>query len=125
MRTVLYVDDNLDNVRLMESIFDRIGDAQLVSVCSAEQGIDQVRRNLPDMILMDINLPGMDGISALKLLKSSSETWDIPVIAITAAVMTNDLEMGRIAGFDAYITKPIDVLNLIRVIEKTFEDFEN
>ena len=125
MRTVLYVEDNLDNVRLMESIFDRIGDAQLVSVCSAEQGIDQVRRNLPDMILMDINLPGMDGISALKLLKSSSETWDIPVIAITAAAMTSDLEIGRIAGFDAYITKPVDVLNLIRVIEKTFEDFES
>jgi len=125
MRTVLYVEDSLDNVRLMESIFDEIEGTHLVSVCMAEQGMDHVRSHPPDMILMDINLPGMDGISALKLLKSSSETWDIPVIAITAAVMTNDLEMGRIAGFDAYITKPIDVLNLIRVIEKTFEDFEN
>ena len=125
MRTALYVEDNLDNVRLMESIFDQIEDAQLESVCSAEQGIDQIRRNLPEMILMDIDLPGMDGISALNLLKSSSETWDIPVIAITAATMASDLEIGRIAGFDAYITKPIDVLNLIRVIEKTFEDFES
>ena len=124
MRTALYVEDNLDNVRLMESIFDRIEDAQLVSVCSAEQGIDQVRSDPPDMILMDINLPGMDGITALKLLKSSAETWDIPIIAITADARTNDLEMGRIAGFDAYITKPIDVLNLIQVIEKTFHDFE-
>jgi CheY-like chemotaxis protein len=125
MRTVLYVEDNLDNVRLMESIFDGIENTELISVCSAEQGMEEVEREPPDMVLMDINLPGMDGITALKLLKSRSKTWDIPVIAITAAAMPNDLELGRIAGFDAYITKPIDILILIQVIQKTFEEFEN
>ena len=124
MRTVLYVEDNLDNVRFMESIIDQIEDTQLVSVCMAEQGMEQVRSDPPDMILMDINLPGMDGLTALKLLKSSAETWDIPIIAITADARTNDLEMGRIAGFNAYVTKPVDVSNLIQVIEKTFDDFE-
>jgi CheY-like chemotaxis protein len=125
MRTVLYIEDSLDNVRLMESIFDEIKDTLLLSVCSAEQGIDQVKHNPPDMILMDINLPGMDGITALKLLKESVKTWDIPVIAVTASARPDDLEMGRIAGFNAYITKPIDISNLMQVIQKTFEAFEN
>jgi len=125
MRTVLYIEDSLDNVRLMESIFDEIEDTLLVSVCSAEQGIDQVKQALPDLILMDINLPGIDGITALRLLKESVKTWDIPVIAVTASARPDDLEIGRIAGFNGYITKPINISNLMQVIQKTFEEFEN
>lgn len=125
MRTILYVEDNLDNVRLMESIIDEIENTRLICVYSAEQGLDQVRRDPPDLVLMDINLPGIDGYTALKLLKASVKTWDIPVIAITANAMSDDLETGRIAGFDAYVTKPLDIVSFVQIIHDTFEAFEN
>lgn len=123
MRTVLYVEDHLDNVLLMESVLEDIEDVRLVCVYSAEQGIDLVKRNPPELVLMDINLPGIDGFTALKLMKESVETRDIPVIAITGNASSEDLETGRIAGFDAYVTKPVDVPNLIETIHNTFETY--
>jgi CheY-like chemotaxis protein len=118
MYTFLYVEDNLDNVRLMESIIDQMENSQLRSVCSAEQGIDFARREFPDIILMDINLPGMSGIEALKQLQDKAETSHIPVIAITAAALPSEVEAGLRAGFKGYITKPIDLKELIRTIEE-------
>jgi len=122
-RTVLYVEDHVDNVMLMESIFEELEDVTLICVYSAEQGIDRIKSDPPDMVLMDINLPGMDGFTALKLMKASMKTWDIPVIAITSNATPGDIEAGKIAGFDAYVTKPLDVSKLIGIIQDTFESY--
>lgn len=122
-RTVLYVEDHLDNVLLMESIFEEIEDVTLVCVYSAEQGIERIKSDPPELVLMDINLPGIDGFTALKLMKASVKTWDIPVIAITGNTTSEDMEAGRIAGFHAYVTKPVDVSKLIRTIHDTFESY--
>lgn len=120
---MLYVEDHLDNVLLMESIFEEIEDVTLACVYSAEQGIERIKSDPPELVLMDINLPGIDGFTALKLMKASVKTWDIPVIAITGNATSEDMEAGRIAGFDAYVTKPVDVSNLIRTIHNTFENY--
>lgn len=118
-RRVLYIEDNPDNVRLMESIIDQIDDTHLLIAYNAEQGIDLARQELPHLILMDINLPGMNGVQALKMLKNSDATNHIPVIAVTSAAMPNEIESGLKAGFNDYITKPLDVTRLVKVIEET------
>ncbi len=119
MRTLLYIEDHLDNVLLMESILEEFEDIRLVCVYSAEQGIDQIRRDPPDLVLMDINLPGIDGYTALKLIKESSSTWDIPVIAITGNAKPDDEVFGKVAGFDAYVTKPIQIDSMTQTIQDT------
>ncbi len=118
MYTILYIEDNLDNVQLMESIVDLIENTQLRSAYSAEQGIDIARRERPDIILMDINLPGINGIEALKQLNDLPETKHTPVIAITALTSPGEVEAGLEAGFKAYITKPINIPEINRAIEE-------
>jgi len=117
--TILYVEDNPDNMKLMEMIIGRIGNTRLLTAYNAELGLDLAKNERPDLILMDINLPGMNGIEALQQLQKTSETKDIPVIAITAAAKPKEAEDGLKAGFRDYITKPIKVSAFIQTIEKT------
>jgi len=117
--TVLYVEDNPANMQLMEMIIGRIGNTKLLTAYNAELGLDLAKSEHPNLILMDINLPGMNGIEALKQLQDTTETTDIPVIAITAAAMPKEVEAGLKAGFRDYITKPINVSKLIQTIEET------
>ncbi|MDP6788173.1 MAG: ATP-binding protein, partial [Rhodospirillales bacterium] len=116
--TVLYIEDNPDNVLLMESIIERVGDAVLLSAPDAEMGIEIARIEKPDLILMDIDLPGMNGIEALKHLRNMAETKDIPVIAVTAAAMPKDVEEGKKAGFREYFIKPFDISKFNKTIGK-------
>ncbi len=116
-RTVLYVEDNPANLMLMERIIEnQAPELELISANNAEVGIELASTGIPDIILMDINLPGMDGIEATKHLKKNQTTKHIPVIAITAAAMPAEVEKGREAEFFAYITKPIKVPELMSVI---------
>ncbi len=105
---VLIVEDNEKNMKLARDVLTFKG-FRILGAGSAEDGITLASEQRPDLILMDIQLPGMDGIAALKVLRSRPDTASIPVIAFTASVMKEDRERFTAAGFDGHIMKPIDV----------------
>jgi PAS domain S-box-containing protein len=107
--TVLYVEDNQANQMLMEALIERRPDMRLMSARNGLTGIEVARTALPDVILMDINLPGISGTNALTLLAADPATAHIPVIAISANAMPRDIAKGLAAGFSRYLTKPIRV----------------
>ena len=116
--TVLYIEDNPMNLRLMQQIFAGRDNLELRHAETAETGIALAQAHPPALILMDINLPGMDGYVALKALQADARTADIPVIAITANAMIGDEARGLQAGFAAYLTKPLDVVRFLQAMEK-------
>ncbi|MHB1201638.1 MAG: response regulator [Acidithiobacillus sp.] len=103
---ILIIEDNAVNRKLVEVILSKAGYAVLPAA-DAEQGIALARSEHPDLILMDIHLPGMDGLAATRLLKEDSSTRGIPVMALTALAMKGDEECILAAGCDAYLGKPI------------------
>jgi signal transduction histidine kinase/CheY-like chemotaxis protein len=117
-RTVLYIEDNPDNLHLVEAIITQFSNVELLSAPNAIIGYDISTSKKPDLILMDINLPGMSGVQALQRLRDTRETRHIPVIAVTSNSMPQDKAAGLRAGFDAYITKPIKISELIRTVDK-------
>ena len=114
--TVLYIEDNAENVILMQAIIGQIGNVQMINAFNATLGFDLATSKKPDLILMDINLPGMNGIQALNQLLRTEQTRHIPVVAITSNSTPKDLETGLEAGFRAYITKPIDIPEFVRTV---------
>lgn len=115
--SVLCIEDNLANMRLIEKILANKRGVVLSTAPTAEMGLELARREIPDVILMDINLPGMDGYEALSRLRNYPETRHIPVIAISASASSRDTERGLAAGFHTYIAKPINVAELLAAIE--------
>ncbi len=115
--TLLYVEDNPTNLKLVESVLQRRPSISLLTAPQAQSGIKIAMSHKPDIILMDINLPGMNGYEALEILKTSDNTKDIPVIAISANAMLKDIERGKVAGFKDYITKPINVNKFLQAID--------
>jgi len=109
LRTVLYVEDNPANLMLVEDIIARRPDIRLLSAMDGNLGVAIARASLPDVILMDINLPGISGVNALKILAEDPTTAHIPVIALSANAMPRDIRKGIEAGFFSYLTKPIKV----------------
>ena len=116
-RTVLYIEDNPANLLLVEQLFAQQGDLVLLSAVDALSGIDLARLHRPDLILMDINLPNINGAQALQILRNMPETQAIPVIAISANAMALDIESALEIGFFRYITKPIKIDHLLKTIE--------
>jgi signal transduction histidine kinase/CheY-like chemotaxis protein len=108
-RTLLYVEDNPANLMLVEDLIARRPDIRLLSARDGTSGIEIARASRPDVILMDINLPGISGINALRILADDPATAHIPVIALSANAMPRDIEKGLEAGFFRYLTKPIKV----------------
>ncbi|GIP38481.1 hypothetical protein J31TS4_17610 [Paenibacillus sp. J31TS4] len=108
-KNVLYIEDNPLSRELVARIVRKLPGVRLLTVTDAEKGLVLARETLPALILMDIQLPGMDGYEALSLLKQGKETAEIPVVAVSSYAMREDILRGRRAGFDAYVTKPIDV----------------
>jgi CheY-like chemotaxis protein len=108
-RTLLYVEDNPANLELVEQLIARRPDLRLLSAADGSIGIEFARAHLPDLILMDINLPGISGIEAMKVLRADPATAEIPIIALSANAMPRDIEKGLQAGFFRYLTKPIKV----------------
>ncbi|PIQ95866.1 MAG: hypothetical protein COV67_12560 [Nitrospinae bacterium CG11_big_fil_rev_8_21_14_0_20_56_8] len=117
-RKVLYVEDNRANMDLVKELFRLRPHTQLLCAPQANVGLDLARGHRPDLILMDLNLPGMDGMTALKHLKSSHETCDIPVIALSANGMKKDIDLALAKGFEGYIVKPIDVASFLNSVDK-------
>jgi PAS domain S-box-containing protein len=115
---VLYVEDTPANVQLMRLIVKRLPGVELLDAHTAERGIVLAKEAHPDLILMDIDLPGMDGIEALKLLRQDAETRHIPVIAVSAAAMPHDIERIQQAGFDNSISKPFNIQEVPALLAK-------
>jgi CheY-like chemotaxis protein len=109
LRTVLYVADNPANLELVEQIVARRPDLRLLSAADGDLGIEFARAYLPEVILMDINLPGLSGIEAMKILRADPLTAHIPIIALSANALAHDIEKAIAAGFFNYLTKPIKV----------------
>jgi CheY-like chemotaxis protein len=109
LRTVLYVEDNPANLELVEQLIERRPDLRLLSAADGNLGIEYAQAYLPDVILMDINLPGISGLEAMKLLRAEVATAHIPIIAVSANAMPRDIESAIKAGFFDYLTKPIKV----------------
>ena len=117
LRTLLYVEDNPANLKLIEQLIARRPDIRLLSARDGNTGIQLARANLPSLILMDINLPGISGIEALKILREDPATAHIPVIALSANAMPRDIEKGLQAGFFRYLTKPIKIHEFMETLE--------
>lgn len=115
--TLLYVEDNPENLKLMELIVSRVEGLSMISTHTGELGIELARAEKPDVIILDINLPGMNGIEAVKNLHECESTNKIPVLAISAAATEKDIEKGLEAGFLRYLTKPVQVPQVINAIE--------
>ena len=107
LRTLLYIEDNPANLQLVEELITRRPDLRLLSAADGNLGIELAREFLPEMILMDINLPGINGIEVMKLLRNDPATAHIPIVALTANVVPSDIKKGLDAGFFRYLTKPI------------------
>ncbi|MCW9056040.1 MAG: ATP-binding protein [Gammaproteobacteria bacterium] len=118
IKKIIYIEDNLTNMRLVEQVLCSRNDIDFLSATTAEEGIDIVRKELPDLILMDINLPGMNGFEALSILRHDELTAHIPVIALSANAMTHDVRRGEKELFDRYMTKPFDVVEFMDVIDE-------
>ncbi len=107
LRTLLYIEDNPANLQLVEELITRRPDLRLLSAADGNLGIELAREFLPEMILMDINLPGINGIEVMKLLRKDPATAHIPIVALSANVVPSDIKKGLDAGFFRYLTKPI------------------
>jgi PAS domain S-box-containing protein len=117
--TLLYVEDNPANLLLVEQLIARRSDLKLLTAIDGYMGIQMARAYQPDVILMDINLPGMSGIDALKILHEDSTTAHIPVLALSANAVPRDIEKGIEAGFFRYLTKPIKIDEFMDTLDVT------
>jgi len=121
LRTLLYVEDNPANLMLVEDLIARRPDIRLLSATDGNGGIRIARASRPDMILMDINLPGISGIQALKILRAAPATAHIPVVALSANAIPRDIEKGLAAGFFRYLTKPIKVNEFMDTLDEALK----
>lgn len=120
-RTLLYVEDNPANLMLVEQIIEGHPNVRMLSAHDGNLGIALARTHLPDVILMDINLPGISGFQALKILREDPVTAHIPVLAISANAMPRDIEKGLEVGFFRYLTKPIKVNEFVTALDMALE----
>ena len=120
LRTLLYVEDNPANMTLVERLIARRPDIELLTAVNGTLGVELARTARPTIILMDINLPGISGIEALKLLRTDPLTEHIPVVALSANAMPRDIENGLEAGFFRYLTKPINVNEFMATLNEAF-----
>jgi len=116
-RTLLYVEDNPANLNLVEQLITRRPDLKLLTAIDGYAGIQLARTYQPDVILMDINLPGVSGFGCLKILQEDATTAHIPVMALSANAMPRDIEKGEEAGFFRYLTKPINVAQFMDALD--------
>jgi len=119
-KLVLIVEDNEKNRKLERDVLQYKGYATQEAT-NAEDGIRMARERLPDLILMDIQLPGIDGIEALGRLRGDPATCDIPVIAVTASAMKQDRDRIMEAGFDDYQRKPLDIRDFVELVRRRIE----
>ncbi len=116
-RTVLYIEDNKTCRNLMKQVLEQFDGIHVLMAESAEEGIELAKKTIPELIFIDIKLPDMNGIDALKLLKSNSTLKNAHMIALSTQAMTEQVELALGAGFDDYITKPVDLGKIYKIVE--------
>ena len=117
LRTLLYVEDNKANMDLVEQLVARRSGMRLLSAADGMRGVLLARLHLPDLIVMDINLPGISGVQALKILRDDPATRHIPVLALSANALPRDVQRGMEAGFFRYLTKPVKVAEFMEALD--------
>jgi two-component system cell cycle response regulator DivK len=120
MSLILIVEDNEKNMKLVRDVL-RVKGYETAEAGSAEDGLRLAAERPPDLVLMDIQLPGMNGIDALGVLRADLATAHIPVIAVTASVMQQDRKHITEAGFDAYLGKPLDLREFLDTVKRVLE----
>ena len=113
--TILVIEDNELNMKLVRSLL-KMGNYDVIEAIDAEKGMQLARKNHPDLILMDIQLPGIDGLSATKILKADPVLQEIPIVALTSHAMEGDDKKALDVGCNGYIAKPIDTKNFLTTI---------
>ena len=119
-KTILVIEDNEMNMKLMRAVL-KAGKYRMLEATDAETGLRLVREHHPDLILMDIQLPGMDGLSAAQIIKADPDIKGIPIFALTGFAMQSDREKAMGIGLDGYIVKPFSVKTLLETFEHFFE----
>jgi len=114
-KTILVIEDNELNMKLVRSLL-KISKFRVLEAVDAETGIQLIRNQRPDLVLMDIQLPGMDGLSATKIIKQDSMIKDTPILALTSYAMEGDEERALSAGCSGYIPKPIDTRSFLEIL---------
>ncbi|HTW21511.1 MAG TPA: response regulator [Mycobacteriales bacterium] len=117
---ILVVEDNDKNMKLIRDVLTARGYLP-IEATSGEEAIDLARSERPSLLLMDVQLPGITGVEALVRLRADDRTASIPVLALTAQAMHGDRERFLEAGFDGYISKPVDILDLLRTVQEFCE----
>jgi len=119
-KMVLVIEDDELNLKLVKEML-RLRNYRTIEAMDAETGIQMARRHKPDLILMDIHLPKMDGLSATRIIKSDENLKQIPIVALTALAMADDREKALEAGCDDYVTKPFRLQNLLKAIDQLLD----
>jgi CheY-like chemotaxis protein len=114
---VLIAEDNTKNMKLVRDVLEAKG-YRTLEATTGERAVELANEHLPDLILMDVRLPGIDGVDALGRLRNNNRTASIPVLAVTAQAMQGDRERFLDAGFDDYISKPIDIVDFVSVVRR-------
>jgi two-component system cell cycle response regulator DivK len=115
-KTILIVEDEPRNLKLLRDLLQRFG-YEILEASDGEQGVKSAGEKMPDLILMDIMMPKMDGLEATRIIKADTKTKHIPIIALTSYAMKGDREKTIEAGCDGYIAKPIDIKEVLKTIE--------
>ena len=115
-KTILIVEDEPKNMKLLRDLLQRFG-YEILEASDGEQGVKLAGEKIPDLILMDIMMPKMDGLEATRIIKADTKTKHIPIIALTSYAMKGDREKTIEAGCDGYIAKPIDIKEVLKTIE--------
>jgi CheY-like chemotaxis protein len=117
--TILYIEDDEANRQLVQFIFDKRSDLQLSEAVNGNDGFTMAKSNPPHLILLDLSLPDIDGYEVLKKLQDNETTSNIPIIALSGNSTPNDIDKGLAAGFNGYLTKPIDITKLNSTIDSS------
>ena len=120
MSTILIVEDNEKNMKLARDILNAKG-YRTIEAITGEEGVKLAKEKLPDLVLMDIQLPGMNGIEAFRQIRADAKTSGIPVVALTASVTPTDRSEITAAGFDAFIGKPINLKEFVATVKRLIE----
>jgi len=118
MSKVLYVDDNDDNVYMLKMRLELLGDFEVITAEDGEKGCEMVCTERPDIVLMDLEMPGISGWEAAKRIKSNPETRDIPVLALSAHALAGEREKALAAGCDEFNTKPVEFDRLVAKLRR-------
>jgi len=115
-KTILIVEDEPKNMKLLRDLLQRFG-YEILEASDGEEGVKSAGENIPNLVLMDIMMPKMDGLEATRIIKADAKTKHIPIIALTSYAMKGDRERTIEAGCDGYIAKPVDILEVLKAIE--------